>query len=115
MPISLTWTSGQVTQCMREVEPYTLIFVQDQNNLTFVLFTTVLPLVSLEGYSSTEVEQKVVNLSPSLVRGWTHQSHEKESSEQFAGIFSLYFMERDPATSNMHTAHSSGAQVLTPS
>lgn len=54
---------------MRKVEPYTLIFVQDQSNLTFVLFTTVLPLASLEGYTSTEVEQKVVNLSPSLARG----------------------------------------------
>lgn len=84
---------------MRKAEPSTLIFAQDQSNLTFVLFTMVLPPASLEGYTySMEVEQKVGNPSPSLARAWTHQSHEKDGSEQFASISSLYFVERDTVT-----------------
>lgn len=75
---------------MRKVEPHTSIFVQDQGNLTLVSFTTVLPFASREGYASTEVEQKVVNLSPSLARGWAHWSYEKESSEHLVCISSLY-------------------------
>lgn len=99
---------------MRKVEPSTLIFAQDQSNLTFVLFTMALPPASLEGYTySKEAEQKVV--IPWSGKRMNTQSHEKESSEQFAGISSLYFIERDTVTYSMHTAHSSGAQVLTPS
>jgi len=53
---------------MRKAEPYTLIFVQDQSNLTLVLFTTVFPFASLEDFANAETEQKMVNLSPALAR-----------------------------------------------
>lgn len=90
---------------MRELEPYT-IFVQDQSNLTFVLFTTVLPLASLEGYSSKEVEQKWL-IYPLV---WQEDEHINQMKRRVLNSFLaslLFILLRETQglkTSILHTA-----------